>query len=50
MGCMLEEINRTPQESKRNILKKALAEYNIEFLPLGGLNEKERTKIYARTS
>jgi len=30
---IVKEIDRTPQESKRNKLKEALAEYDVEFLP-----------------
>lgn len=31
---IVKEIDRTPQESKRYKLKEALAEYDLEFLPL----------------
>lgn len=31
---IVEEIKRTPQESKRNKLKGALQQYEIDFLPL----------------
>jgi predicted nucleic acid-binding protein len=30
---IVEEIDRTPEESKRNRLKEALTEYDVEFLP-----------------
>ena len=32
---IVKEIDRTPQESKRNKIKEALAEYDVEFLPFG---------------
>jgi len=37
---IVKEIDRTPQESKRNKLKEALAEYDVEFLPLSDEIEK----------
>ena len=44
---IVKEIDRTPQESKRNKLKNALAEYNVEFLPFS--NEIDKiANIYIR--
>lgn len=37
---IVKEIDRTPKESKRNKLKEALAEYDVEFLPFSDEIEK----------
>lgn len=37
---LVKEIDQTPQEKRRNELKKALAEYNVQFLPLSEEIEK----------
>ncbi|MBN2097063.1 MAG: PIN domain-containing protein [Candidatus Omnitrophica bacterium] len=37
---IVKEIERTPQELKRNKLERALAEYDVEFLPFSDEVEK----------
>ena len=44
---IVKEIDRTPQESKRNKLKEALAECDVEFLPFSDEVEKI-ANIYIR--
>lgn len=44
---IVKEIDRTPQESKRNKLKEALAKYDVEFLPFSDETEKI-ANIYIR--